>query len=190
MRLATRQHGVVSIAQFAATGVDRRGVWRRVEAGRLHRVHRGVYAVGHLALGKEGRWLAAVLACGEGAALSHRSAAALWELLPVPGGPVDVTVEGSAGRRRRSRIAVHRSSTLTPACSTCHRGIPVTTPARTGDDLRRVLTSDRLEAALRQAEVLLLDVGEQGGFEPDLTRSELERLFLRLCRRHRIRHPG
>jgi very-short-patch-repair endonuclease len=188
-RLATRQHGVVSIAQFAAAGIDRRGVWRRVEAGRLHRVHRGVYAVGHLALGKEGRWLAAVMACGEDAALSHRSAAALWELLPVPGGPVDVTVQGSGGRRRRSRIAVHRSSTLTPACSTCHLGVPVTTPARTINDLRRVLPADRLEAVLRHAEVLRLDVGFQGGFEPDLTRSELERRFLRLCHRRRLPTP-
>jgi very-short-patch-repair endonuclease len=187
--LAARQYGVISLAQLTEAGISAYGVARRVRSGRLHRVHRGVYAVGHPSLGKEGRWLAAVRACGEGAALSHRSAAALWGLLPVPGGPVDIAVQGSGGRRRRSGIAVHRSSTLTPACSTCHRGIPVTTPARTINDLRRVLPLDRFEAAIRRAEVLRLDVGEQGRLEPDLARSELERAFRRLCRRHRLPEP-
>jgi very-short-patch-repair endonuclease len=65
----------------------------------------------------------------------------------------------------------------------------VTTPARTIDDLRRVLRSDRFEAVLRRAELLRLDVGKQQDFEPDLARSELERRFLRLCRRHRIAAP-
>jgi very-short-patch-repair endonuclease len=100
-----------------------------------------------------------------------------------------VTVPGSGGRRRRPGIAVHRSTTLTPSCRTYHGQIPVTTPARTIDDLRRVLRSDRFEAVLRRAELLRLDVGKQQDFEPDLTRSELERRFLRLCRRHRIAAP-
>src|SRR4051794_7755647 len=76
--LAARQHGVVTARQLVALGLDDAAVWRQVEAGRLHRVHRGVYAVGHGRLTREGRWLAAVLRCGSGAVLSHGSAAALW----------------------------------------------------------------------------------------------------------------
>src|SRR3954447_1975322 len=71
---ARAQHGVISTAQLASLGVSARAVSHRVEAGRLHRIHRGVYAVGHTVLGPHGRWLAAVLACGPGAALSHASA--------------------------------------------------------------------------------------------------------------------
>ena len=76
--LANRQWGVISIAQLEALGLGRSAVTRRVQAGRLHRIHRGVYAVGHRALRVEGRRLAAVLACGPGAVLSHVSAAAHW----------------------------------------------------------------------------------------------------------------
>ena len=188
-KLAGIQHGVVSLAQLAQAGVESRAVYRRVDAGRLHRVHRGVYAVGHPHLGKESRWLAAVLACGAGAVLSHRSAAALWELLPVPSGPIDVTVPSSGGRRRRSGIALHRSSTLDTRDTARHNGIPVTNPARTLADLRRVLPLDRLDPVIRRAEVLRLDVGKQNGFEPDLARSELERRFLRLCQCHRLPRP-
>ncbi|MGH2984486.1 MAG: type IV toxin-antitoxin system AbiEi family antitoxin domain-containing protein [Solirubrobacterales bacterium] len=77
VRTAARQHGVVTFAQLRAAGVLSSGIADRVAAGRLHRVHRGVYAVGHSGLSQDGRWLAAVLACGERAVLSHRSAAAL-----------------------------------------------------------------------------------------------------------------
>jgi very-short-patch-repair endonuclease len=187
-RIAGRQHGVVSVVQLRGAGISKDGVTGRVRAGRLHRLYRGIYAVGHRRLSNEGMWLAAALACGEGAVLSHRSAAALWGLLPVPGGPVDVTVPGSGGRRRRPGIAVHRSASFTPACSTCHRGVPVATPARTIDDLRRALPSDRLNAAIRRAEVLGLPIGDQV-IASDLTRSELERRFVRLCRRHRLPTP-
>src|SRR5215212_2302837 len=79
--LAARQYGVVSGAQLQALGVDRNAIAYRVRIGRLHRVHRGVFAVGHGALTRNGRLLAAVLACGDGAVLSHRSAARLWDLL-------------------------------------------------------------------------------------------------------------
>jgi very-short-patch-repair endonuclease len=188
-RLAAGQHGVVLLAQLVAAGITERAVVRRVRSGHLHRIHRGVYAVGHPRLWKEGRWLAAVLACGEGAVLGHRGAAALWDLMPAPSGPVDVTVPGSGGRRKRPGIAVHRSTTLEPSCCTCERQIPVTTPARTIDDRRRVLRADRFDAVLRRAELLRLDAGRQEGFEPDPTRSELEHRFLRLCRRHRIPRP-
>jgi hypothetical protein len=76
--LATKQHGVVSVRQLAALGLDKTAVWRWIRAGQLHRIDRGVYAVGHTRLSREGRWMAAVLRCGAGALLSHRSAAALW----------------------------------------------------------------------------------------------------------------
>ena len=79
-RLAERQHGVVATRQLAALGLARGGVARRAQAGRLHRIHRGVYAVGHPVLTVDGRRMAAVLAAGPGAVLSHRSAAALWDL--------------------------------------------------------------------------------------------------------------
>src|SRR5207247_11204601 len=86
-RIAARQHGVVTVGQLRAAGLDRNAVGRRLAAGRLHRVYRGVYAVGHAGLSDEGRWTAAVLACGEGAVLSHRSAAELLRLLEPADGP-------------------------------------------------------------------------------------------------------
>ena len=187
-RIAARQHGVVLLAQLVSAGVTQRAVARRVQSGRLHRIHRGVYAVGHTRLSNEGIWLAAVLACGDGAALSHRSAAALWNLLSASRGIIDVTVPGAGGRRKRRGIRVHRSSLLTPAATTRRNGIPVTTPARTLEDLRSVTTPDELRAAVRQAEVLGLPLGAHAG-DADLTRSELERRFLRLCHRHRIPTP-
>jgi hypothetical protein len=148
-----------------------------------------VYAIGHPLLSKEGRWLAAVLAGGEGAVLSHRCAAALWEIRAVPSGPVEISAPATGGRAKRRNLVVHRSLTLTPGVVTERRGIPVTTPARTIEDLRRVLAPDQLRKAVSEAEGLRLDVGKQPGFEPDLTRSELERRFLRLCRRHRLPAP-
>jgi very-short-patch-repair endonuclease len=149
-------------------------------------LHRGVYAVGHRRLSNEGRWFAAILACGDGAALSHRSAAALWGFGVVAAGPVDITVAGTGGRKKRRGINLHRSPSLAPAAVTVRSGIPVTLPARTLADLRRVMRPAELRQALRKAEVLGLDTGER---EPDLTRSELEHLFLRLCRRHRLPPP-
>jgi predicted transcriptional regulator of viral defense system len=83
--LATRQHGVVEYRQLLALGLSRQSIDHRVRAGRLHRIHRGVYAVGHRRLTQRGRWMAAVLAGGKAAVLSHRSAAALWEILPSRG---------------------------------------------------------------------------------------------------------
>lgn len=185
-QLAARQHGVVSVAQLANAGVGRRGVGRRVESGRLYRVHRGVYAVGHPMLSHEGRWMAAVLACGKDAVLSHTAAAALWRVLPPAGGPVDVTIPGGRSRRRRSGIRLHRSLTLRLDQATSWRNIPVTAPARTLADLRRVVSAKRFRRALREASALGLDSGDLG---TDLTRSELESRFLRLCRRHRLPVP-
>lgn len=184
-RVAANQHGVVSLAQLERAGIHERGRRRRVAAQRLHRLHRGVYAVGHLGLSEKGRWMAAVLACGPDAVLSHTSAAALWQLLPQRGF-VHVTVPGDG--RTRAGIRVHRSRTLFHSTVTRRAGIPVTTPSRTLADLRRLLPQPQFAAALRQAEYLGLPLDP--ALEPDRTRSELEARFLALCRRHRLPRPS
>jgi predicted transcriptional regulator of viral defense system len=122
-------------------GLRRSAVSQRVQAGRLRRRHRGVYAVGHIAPSHRARWLAAALAVGTNAAIAASDAGALWEILSLPAhpGPVHVVVPGHGGRRRRSGIIVHRSATLTAYDATRRFGIPVPTPARTIADLRRLL---------------------------------------------------
>ncbi|HEY8502344.1 MAG TPA: type IV toxin-antitoxin system AbiEi family antitoxin domain-containing protein, partial [Solirubrobacterales bacterium] len=197
-RIAERQHGVVTVAQLHSFGIEKSNVSRRVRNGRLHRVHRGIYAVGHRLLSREGWWMAAVLACGEGAVLSHAAAAALWGLLRPMSGPVDVSVPTHGGRGRRRGIRIHRCQTLggAGATSSHHAGgsrpvppvtvrhrIPVTTIARTLDDLRGAVPPRLLKRARRQAE---LAGWRLEGVKPRRTRSELEEEFLRLCRRHRL----
>jgi very-short-patch-repair endonuclease len=185
-RIAARQHGVVTFTQLRQAGVSRSGVARRVAAGRLHRVHRGVYAVGHAGLSREGKWTAAVLACGDDAVLSHRSAAELWELLPPTQAAIHVTIPASSGGRgKRHGLRIHRSY-LPPADRTARSGIPITTPARTIADLKRGVPAATVRKAIRQAEFRGLDLGD---IETDRTRSELERAFLRLCRRHHLPEP-
>lgn len=129
-----------------------------------------------------------------GAALSHRSAAQLWGLLPAGDGPVDVSLAGDGGRTRRRGIRPHRSLTLLPALVTIRSGIPVTTPARTISDLRRVSTGKRrlvtpreLRRAVRQANVFGLPIDESDQRRRE--RSDLEEDFLALCRRHRLPAP-
>jgi very-short-patch-repair endonuclease len=206
--IAERQHGVISITQLRGVGVSADATRARVLAGRLHRVHRGVYAVGHFALSPEGRCTAAALAVGRlplgegsvldywGAAVSHRSATFLWGLLPVADGPVDVVVPGGGERARRPGIRVHRSQSLAPTDVTLRQGIPVTTATRTIADLLRALTwgwagsvSPReLRKALRQAGVLGLPIADD--LASDGTRSDLEQDFLRLCRRYGLPRPA
>ena len=185
--IAADQHGVVSTAQLAENGVSGSSLGRRLRNGRLHRIHRGVYAVGHPGLSREGRWMAAVLACGLDAVLSHRSAAALWGLLPVSAGAIDVTIPGGGGRRSRHGIRRHRSDSLNASHVTRSRGIPVTTSDRTIADLRRLVAPAQLRQAIREAEVLGLETGIKRGQQP--IRSELEHKFLALCRRHRLPKP-
>ena len=127
--------------------------------------------------------MAAVLAIGGRATLSHRSAAALWKILPSTEA-IEVTVPGNGGRHRRNGIRLHRSRTLSPADPTRRAGIPVTKPARTLADLRRVLPAAEFTRAVRQAEYLPLPLGEV--LAADHTRSEPEANFLSLCRRHRL----
>jgi very-short-patch-repair endonuclease len=185
-RIAGRQHGVITRAQLLSAGLLPSGISDRVSAGRLHRIHRGVYAVGHTNIGNEGQWIAAVLACGQGAVLSHQSAAALWKIAPVIA-MVDVTVAGGGGRAARKEIRLHRSRTLSPADCTLRAGIPVTKPARTLQDLRRILPTKKFARALREAEYLRLPIRD--AFKPDRTRTDLEALFLALARRHRLAQP-
>ena len=187
-RLAAAQHGVLSIDELMRAGLSEPGIRRRVAAGRLHRVHRGVYAVGHAGLSARGRWIAAVKACGPGAALSHRSAAELWQMLPHTAGPVHVTVPGLGGRRGREGLRIHRSSSLTRGTTTIRDRISVTTPARTLSDIKRAGDRAMFRRALRQAEFLAFPL-EDAGDESDHTRSELERAFLRVCRRYHLPAP-
>ncbi|HEU4393778.1 MAG TPA: type IV toxin-antitoxin system AbiEi family antitoxin domain-containing protein [Solirubrobacterales bacterium] len=183
--IAIGQHGVVSTAQLRLLGIDKHAIHKRVQAGRLHRLHHGVYAVGHRAPSREREWMAAVLACGKGAAISHGSAAALWGLLRPIGGPIDVSIPTHTGRGRRRGIRLHRCTSLRAGQVTEHRGIPATTPARTIADIDGVLPPYLVRRATRQAEIFRfqLDV------ETDRTRSDLERDFLQLCRRHGVPPP-
>ncbi len=121
-RIAEGQWGVVTVAQLEEVGIDRSAVSRRVGAGRLHRLHRGVYAVGHRSLSWRGRWMAAVFAAGDGAVLSHHSAAPLWEFIRPIAGPIDVSVGRDTGRARRAGINLHRSRTLGPGTVTRRHG--------------------------------------------------------------------
>ena len=188
--LASRPHGIFTTAELEAAGVARASIVDRVRAGRLHRLHRGVYSIVPFRLLRvEGRWLAAVRACGEGAVLSHPAAAALWEMRAIPSGPVHVSVPTTAGRRRREGIAIHRSSTLgLPGQVTVRKEIPVTTPARTLSDLRRTLPKEQYLAALRRAERQDFDTGPHR-YPDDPEPSEIERRMLALCRRHSLPPP-
>jgi very-short-patch-repair endonuclease len=185
--VAGRQHGIATFTQLLEAGLTPPAIDRRLAAGRLHRVYRGVYGVGHAALSNEGRWCAAVAACGENAVLSHRSAAELWRMLAVATGPMHVTVPGAGGRARRDGLTVHRSSSLPINERTRRDGIAVTTPARTLADLRRTERPEVVRRALRQAAYLGLDLGNEGDGTRD--RSELERRMLWVCRRHHLPIP-
>jgi very-short-patch-repair endonuclease len=157
-RIAARQHGLVSHRQLAAVGLSPNAVAGRVRKGQLLRIHRGVYAVGHMQRTSEARWMAAVMACGPEAVLSHLDAAALWRIYDGAGARVHVTRRTKAGQSA-SNVRVHRARTLDPADVTVKAGIPVTTVARTLVDLGDVLGRDRILRAIREAEYLrLLDL--------------------------------
>jgi very-short-patch-repair endonuclease len=145
---AAEQHGVVDLDQLRAAGLTRPGVRRRVAAGWLHRQPGGVYAVGHPGLTRHGEWMAAVLACGAYAVLSHRSAAALWGLAD-DGAIPSVTVPG-ARRRGPKRIEVHTGK-LRPDETVIFDGIRVTSVGRTLLDLAEVLTVNELVACIDNA---------------------------------------
>ncbi len=147
--MAERQLGLVTRTQLMALGISRGAVARRIESGRLHRVHRGVYRVGHPSPLPFSRELAAVLATGEGATLSHGSAAYAWALAPEPRGAVEVTIPPDR-RRARAGIRAHRSMLPSSDVTTC-RGIPITTPTRTLVDLAAASSPEQLERAVADA---------------------------------------
>jgi very-short-patch-repair endonuclease len=173
---AARQQGIVTTAQLLNAGVGRRAISRRVADGLFVPLHRGVYQVGPV-WSRHGREMAAVLACGDGALLSHYSAAAIWGIRPPHRGDVHVTVRGQA-RRSRPGIKVHRTLSLNAAV---HNGLPLTDPARTLRDLARVLPSHELDRAAEQAHILGLVIPD-GAHEPQFTRSEAERRLKALCK--------
>ena len=212
-RIAARQYGLVTHRQLVAVGLSAGGVQHRIANRRLRAIHRGVYAAGHQPLTREGRWLAAVLACGGGAALSHRAAAALWGLLPRAGeGRIDVTVLTAGGRASRPGIRVHRCRLEAPELA-ARDGIPATTVARTLLDLAAVLPRRTMERALDEADYLgfldqralaatlarhprrngagaLKRILAEHSIGSTRTRSELEERLLALCRRRRLPLPA
>jgi very-short-patch-repair endonuclease len=212
LALGSRQHAVLRLDQLSALGLSLDAVRKRAAAGRLHRVHTAVYSlVPRALLTREGHWMAAVLACGDGAVISHRTAADLLGLRPTSRARIEVTIPGRS-RRGPKGIDVHRSTTLTEADTTLERGIPCTTVARTALDLASVSPRRVVERALDQAEVMgvfdLIALDDQLSRNPNhpgtpplrsvlnqhyvgstLTQSELEEALLALCRRIGVRPP-
>jgi Transcriptional regulator, AbiEi antitoxin len=209
--IAGRQHGLISLEQLRRLGIDRRTVHQRVRAGRLHPVHDGVYAVGFPTLTRDRQLMAAVLACGPDAVLSHRSAAELWGFRPDGRDSVDITAPGRRGRSPRG-IDAHRHSSLQVSDVTRVHGTPCTSVERTLLDLAALVPVWELRKAIAEAEVLrLLDQarlrrliqrsrGRRGvarlrlvldGLHPqtERTRSELERRFLQMCVRADLPSP-
>ena len=189
---------MVSRAQLVELGFDRNAIMYRLRVGRLHLLHRGVYAVGHRPPSPLATAMAAALACGPNAALSHESAAALWRIVARWPSLTHVT---ASGERRHSGIHVHRSR---HADATTHYGIRVTTPARTLIDLADVLNSRQLTRAVNEAQVLRLITANElttlftrypgrrtSPLTPErgATRSHLEDRFVRFLKRHRLPLP-
>jgi predicted transcriptional regulator of viral defense system len=207
-RLAAEQWGVLSLEQLHACRLNDQAVSVRVGNGRLHRLHNGVYAVGHPNVPLEGRFLAAVKACGPGAVLSHQCAGVLWGYLEWQDRLMDVTV-AAASSRTHPGIRIHRSTELTTADVTRHKGIPVTSPARTLLNLAAALPFDGARRAVREAQSLrrvnvrqltglLARSGGRRGVAtlrrivatgPAPTRSELEDVVLDLILSGGFAHP-
>ncbi len=215
-RLAAAQHGVVARRQLLAAGITPSMIKTRAAHGRLIRLHHGVYAVGHARLTRDGYAMAAVLACGPSAVLSHRDAAALHGLIR-PGDHVRTHVTTTAHVNGTRRIQVHRTAALDPRRDVTRiAGIPATGVARTLVDLAGVVTSGRLVKALAEAERNhLLDVraiedvlrrtahrrgkghaairtalGRLAVIATQLTRSDLEDELLALCESHGLPRPS
>jgi hypothetical protein len=150
--LARSQHWVLTRSDLLGLGFGQKAIKHRVATGRLHPVARGIYAVGRRELSPDGRWMAAVLACGDGAVLSHRSAAELWGVGYEQKGRVDVTVPRPGGLKRPG-IKIHRRPNLQARSVTRWRGIPVTDPVQTLIDVAPELTEMRLERCVNQADV-------------------------------------
>jgi very-short-patch-repair endonuclease len=207
--IAGRQHGVVTRPQLRAAGLGDGAIDHRIATGRLHPVHRGVYLVGHPVFPRFAREAAALLACGEGAVLSHRTAAWFWRIIEEPPRPVDVTIPGKARAQRRG-LRIHRTGDLGRRELRIREGLLVTAPARTlldlaGDvgarELRWAFNETQVRRLVRDAELLaLLDRFPRRGTralralidadrEPALTDSEAERRMLELIDKAGLPRP-
>lgn len=209
--LATSQDGIVEDAQLLALGLNRSAIQRRVQAGRLHRVHRGVYAVGHRAMSARARWRAAVLACGPGALLSHRCAAELWGLMRTSRALIEVTVPSDRARWVYG-VQTYVARRLEPRDRDVCEGIACTSVPLTLLNVAAVESRRRLERAFDESEVQrlfdkialeeLLDrsrgvrgagrlrsVLDEHAIGTTLTRSMLEELMLALCRTAGVPKP-
>lgn len=212
-QFAARQHGIVSRRQLLATGLSPQQIKGLVQRGHLHPLHRGVYAVGHPRISQEARWLAAVLACGPGAVLSHGPAGQLlWILSRRQRFALHVSVGGRASRSRTG-IVIHRPRSLGARDITVRQGIPTTTATRTVWDLATTFTPTATRRAFEQAEKLdLLDrdrlasllaaqpshrgaatlhvlLGE-AALPLAETRSRLEEIVFETCRDHSLPLPA
>lgn len=205
--LVGHQHGVVTRAQLLKIGLSTRAIEHRLAKGRLHPVHRGVYAVGRPEVGRRGLWMAAVLSCGPRALLSHRSAAALWAIAPTTDDGIEVVVpEGTY--RRQAGVRVHRRSELGAQHRREVAGIPVTDPVSTLIDLASCVPEWQVERALNEADRLdLIDLPTLRREIPEfqsrpgiaclrrllacdvLTDSGLERKFLAIARAAGLSRP-
>jgi very-short-patch-repair endonuclease len=208
--LAAAQHGVVAFWQLIAMGLGGDAVDHRVRVGRLHRIHRGVFAVGHQKLSRKGELMAAALAYGPAALLSHWSAAELWGFTTNSRPLIDV-VAATSHRTRRGTI-FHQLATLDPDDRTKRDGIPVTSATRTLLDVATVAHPRQLTRIVDEAErsgwlnqpavheLIERNRGRKGvgalraalaGHDAGIrwTRSELEARFRRLCRSKNIPLP-
>jgi len=201
MEVAAGQHGVVTSAQLFVAGLGRHAIAHRVRVGWLRRLHRGVYLVGPL-MGPLTKEMAALLACGDRAALSHATAAAIWGL--VPDLPAVVQVSVARNVRRREGVRVHRVARLGSADVTVRDGCRLTTPARTLSDLACELAPREFSRAVEEAQVQRLVTRHElltllpsrrspalrdAIEEPSLTRSEAERRLLDVIRSARLPRP-
>jgi very-short-patch-repair endonuclease len=152
--LVAQQHGVVTHAQLKQLGMSPGAIRHRVANGRLHRLMRGVYAVGRPQIEVRGHWMAAVLACGPCALLSHRSAASLWGMRRARQGDELEVVVPTSHSGRRAEIRVHRRRDHEAPERRVVAGIPVTHPIATLVDLATCLTRWQLEAAINEADHL------------------------------------
>jgi very-short-patch-repair endonuclease len=211
--LAAQQHGLVTRRQLLHLDLGEDAIDHRLATGRLVKVQRGVYAVGHKELRREGTVLAVVLGAGNRAVLSHRSAAALWGIRPWSGTFVEVTVPGRGGVTKRRGRLIHRSAELADGERTIERGVPTTTVARTLLDLGAVVPAHHLRRAVERSEqaelfdlrevrraldahptrpgrraltALLRDMHEHG---VSVTRSDLEAIMLQICLDHDLPRP-
>jgi predicted transcriptional regulator of viral defense system len=210
-RIAGAQFGVVSREQLEALGLTGDAAIKRAVSGRLYRVHQRVYSLTPRVMTERGRFMAAVLACGSGAVLSHRSAAYLWGLVDSWQEPIDVTAPNRRGRSPEG-VAAHRDGSVQPIDTTTLHGIPCTGVARTLLDFAAVAPEWEVRKVVAQAEVLrILDQPKLRALlrrsrrrrgvaqlrlildtihpQTKRTKSELERLFLRVCERGAVPEP-